>query len=81
VVVVSPVKSVPSTTIVQAIKLVSKTASALVIVGIAEVKRKSHVVPSHIASSDVFKKTTTSAAALSVASVVSESTLQVISSD
>jgi hypothetical protein len=45
------------------------------------VKRKSQVVSSQMASSDVFKKTTTSQAALSVYSVVSESILQVISSD
>jgi hypothetical protein len=80
VVVSSPVKSVPVTTTVQAIKSVSKTASALSMVGIIEVKMKSQVAPSQIASSDVFKNTTTSAAELSVALVESESILQVISS-
>lgn len=56
----SPVKSVPVTTTVQASNDASKTASAPVTVGIESVQTKSQVVPSQTASSDVFKKTTTS---------------------
>lgn len=78
-VLVSPVKSVPLTTMVHVFDVVSKTASTLSTTGITSKYWKAHTVSSQIASSEVFKKTMSSAPCPPAANVVSESILQVIS--
>jgi len=57
----SPVKSVPLTTMVHVFDVESKTASTLSMSGITDVYWKSQTVSAHFASSEVFKKTMTSA--------------------